>query len=278
MIKYMYEGIKRIYTDIDEDINANTDKNKKTRKIKCPKDVNNTFKEGCDGCCNGMEKTRKYCREYVKHQKESESKTLYIISPVKNDHKKYYKINYNGLNEYMVEIGKNKDSIFIYKNYYDDTIFKNYRKDYWIFHKKMDNIGKIFFGKSPYNCLTKITCAYGKYYDGNTILVKMKGHKYVWICDDLFQFDTQNDEIIRFVSSIGPNDVPYPVAFGKINSYVLSSNVYIKNEDINKLYDTYVKMVDNPIIFNDYDLNSLYYETEKTKLKSYWHKYKCKKI
>jgi hypothetical protein len=43
-------------------------------------------------------------------------------------------------------------------------------------------------------------------------------------------FSLENDEIINFISPVGNNDVPYPFAIGKKNTYFFFEDTYIDNK------------------------------------------------
>ena len=65
---------------------------------------------------------------------------------------------------------------------------------------------------------------------GNSILVKIMNKRYVYIGSEIYQFDT-NEEILDYVSPVGNNDVPYPIAFGEKNVYFMLDKRFIaKNE------------------------------------------------
>lgn len=56
---------------------------------------------------------------------------------------------------------------------------------------------------------------------GNTILLELNPHHYVFIGSAVYAFDT-DDVIMRFSSPIGGNDVPYPYARGTHYSYLFA--------------------------------------------------------
>ncbi len=70
-----------------------------------------------------------------------------------------------------------------------------------------------------------------KGYHGNSFLAKISGDKYLYAGMNIYTF-TANDEIKHFAAGMGNNDVPYPVAYGTKNIYVLFDNAFIKIEDI----------------------------------------------
>ena len=107
------------------------------------------------------------------------------------------------------------------------------------------SIQEYFIGISPKNAMTKFSGGYGKYFTGNSILIKIDNNKYVYIGSDIYSF-TAETNIIRYVSPVGNNDVPYPLAYGSQNVYVFGfdDHKYIPKEtveglNIDELFDKY---------------------------------------
>ena len=93
--------------------------------------------------------------------------------------------------------------------------------------KKYTNVEKIFVGKSLVNATTKSSGGHGKQFDGNSILLKLRDeektyreNKYVFIGDRIYEFTTV-EPIETFYSTVGNNDVPYPVALSKSFIYFM---------------------------------------------------------
>jgi hypothetical protein len=82
--------------------------------------------------------------------------------------------------------------------------------------------------------MTEFSEGYGKYFDGNTILIKLKQNKYIFIGASIYIF-TIDYEIIKYVSPIGNNDVSYPYAIDIKNNYylMLDSVIIPKNSMTN---------------------------------------------
>lgn len=87
---------------------------------------------------------------------------------------------------------------------------------------------------------------------GNTILVQIKKHRYIYITNGIYQFDT-DDEIVDFVSYVGNNDVAYPIALGTHNIYFLAEDCTVPKNKINtpitiantiELYQEYYTRID----------------------------------
>lgn len=61
---------------------------------------------------------------------------------------------------------------------------------------------------------------------GNSVLIKISNNKYVSVGHDIYSFET-DEKILDYVSPIGNNDVPYPVAFGENNVYFMLDKLLI---------------------------------------------------
>ena len=99
----------------------------------------------------------------------------------------------NGGRPFKVHVGK--ATVYIYRNVPDCPLVKRY-----------GNVEHVFIGTNL-----------GTHF-GNTILLKIEDHKYVYIGEWVVEFEIE-DEIVEYHSYIGSNDVPYPVAVGKENVY-----------------------------------------------------------
>ena len=59
-------------------------------------------------------------------------------------------------------------------------------------------------------------------WDGNTVLLEIEDRKYIFIGNSgVYSFKTE-DKIIKFISNMGGNSVPYAIAYGDENIYYLS--------------------------------------------------------
>lgn len=88
---------------------------------------------------------------------------------------------------------------------------------------------RVFVGLSPFNAMTEFSGGYGKYYDGNSLLVHLEGNTYVFIGWEIYSFESLA-RITSFVSPVGNNDVPYPYCIDKYgNYYLLIDDTVIKN-------------------------------------------------
>jgi hypothetical protein len=88
---------------------------------------------------------------------------------------------------------------------------------------------------------------YGKYFDGNSILLKISSNRYVFIGSEVYEFSTDNDNITKYYSPVGNNDVPYPFAYGDKNIYFMLDRKFVSynkapilnNRDITDAYSHY---------------------------------------
>jgi hypothetical protein len=65
-------------------------------------------------------------------------------------------------------------------------------------------------------------------FHGNTVLVRLKNNRYLYIGESLFEFSPV-DKIEKYYSPVGNSDVPYPYAVGEEFTYLLVEGVYIDN-------------------------------------------------
>uniref|UniRef100_A0A6C0CBD1 Uncharacterized protein n=1 Tax=viral metagenome TaxID=1070528 RepID=A0A6C0CBD1_9ZZZZ len=66
---------------------------------------------------------------------------------------------------------------------------------------------------------------------GNTILIKINEHKYIYVGCEIFSFRTK-EEILDFISPLGNSDVPYPLAYGTENIYFLCERSYVRADQM----------------------------------------------
>lgn len=101
---------------------------------------------------------------------------------------------------------------------------------------------RVFIGKSPRNEMTETAFngGYGRKFDGNTILFDMGDNTYMFVGDRVSLFKS-NSPIVRFVSPVGQNDVPYPYALDESGTYYLIvESVKVKSLEISKDSDPYL--------------------------------------
>jgi len=125
-------------------------------------------------------------------------------------------------------------------------------------YSEMDNpiyvspIDLCYPGKSPKNKMTNFSGGHGVDFTGNSILVKTKSsqhtvYTYTFIGSCIYSFSTTSP-IVRFISPIGNNDIPYPAGLDEEgNIYLFNENVIMLNKTstvnkhIAKAYSTFYK-------------------------------------
>lgn len=133
-----------------------------------------------------------------------------------------YEILDNGGNPYIVEILGNKKV-----KIYDNNIFEEDEGGY-DFPKQLEpeivmelEPLEIFIGKSPKNTSrVQFSEAYGKKFDGNTILLNMGDNEYIFINRNIESFKAKS-KIISYVSPIGGSGVPFPYAIDEKGNFYL---------------------------------------------------------
>lgn len=150
-----------------------------------------------------------------------------LFKKIKHTGYKRYFTHFNFSRPYLVYLGK-KDAYIYEKPNNKEIDWSAYSKksdddNKWMYVKLVKHIKfiKSFVGKSPINNMTKYSGGHGKKFDGNTILLQKNKNTYVFIYMGIEEFKVFNDEIVKFVSPVGNNDVPYPYAIGKNNIYSL---------------------------------------------------------
>ncbi len=112
-----------------------------------------------------------------------------------------------------------------------DHLRSNYESDYTLnFEAK-----KIFIGKSPKNEMT-VDTGYGKYYDGNSVLLWLDTNKYVFIGLEIYSFISLS-EIDYYISPIDNNVSPMPYGLDNENNvYLFEGGIIMKNSKKHKKY------------------------------------------
>jgi hypothetical protein len=182
--------------------------------------------------------------------KQGKDKNQWIVKQTKNGSKRWVKqlhnkaksyfIHDNGGRPFLVYVQPNNE-VFIYKK--DETyqideseLSHQPKNNRWMYIKLVKNYKplKTFIGKSPLNEMTKFSGGYGAKFTGNTILLQISKDKYVHIGSEIKEY-TIKEQIVKYVSPVGNNDVPYSYGIDKDNVYYLfGENVSMK--DIPKEY------------------------------------------
>ena len=66
-------------------------------------------------------------------------------------------------------------------------------------------------------------------FDGNSILFEIKEQEYIFVGKTIYYFNTKpnKDKIVKFISNMGPNRVPYPFAYGEKNVYFMLDQKFL---------------------------------------------------
>lgn len=106
-----------------------------------------------------------------------------------------------------------------------ENCFSPYDQKYIIFDNLIKRYSptELFIGKSGLNSMTKFSGGHGEQFDGNSILMRLDGLKYVHIGINVFEF-TVDEPIIKYVSSVGNSSVPYPYAESQNWCYCMLNN------------------------------------------------------
>ena len=157
---------------------------------------------------------------------------------------KSYQTHWNYARPFLVTVIDNYISVYTEESY-NKIIGSTYSEQPFLTF----NVSKIFIGKSPLNTMTNFSGGYGVKFDGNSILLELSEHKYVYIGNIVYSFET-DEELISYVSPVGNNDVPYPYAVGQsgkfylmIENVILEPMVFEKGEDPYKFYYTASKFL-----------------------------------
>ena len=147
-----------------------------------------------------------------------------------------YLTHNNGDRPYMVTVDGKKVEIF--KRHKSKKFHSPLIEDYNIKIAAYNNVSDVFVGEIPKiryesnplgsflglektpNYLTK---KYRDKFQGNTILIHLQKSQYVFVESCIYTIDLKGDKIQKFISPVGNNDVPYPVAYGEKYIYFLTS-------------------------------------------------------
>jgi len=180
-----------------------------------------TIKKGLDNNLWIVVKTDKNIKRWIIHKKILTKNNIYY-KKIKDKHISYktYFIHSNYQRPYLVYIKNN--NVFIYsipENVQIDKSSYQTNDTKWMYINlvKKYKAKQIFIGKSPLINFTRFSEGYGSKFDGNTILL-LVNNDYIYISSFIQKFKI-NDEILKYYSFIGNNDVPYPMAIGIKNIY-----------------------------------------------------------
>jgi len=147
---------------------------------------------------------------------------------------KYYDVHDNGGRPFRVFIDGNNVSIYKDSNIGTFEETANYSK-----HIKTLKVNEVIVGKS--SGLAEAADhgpGEAKSFLGNSILLHVSEKKYIHVGAEIYEF-IMEDDFENYFSSVGNNDVPYPVILGKTNVY------FMLESDHNYVPRTYFPAVKN---------------------------------
>lgn len=106
---------------------------------------------------------------------------------------------------------------------------------------------KVYPGLNPMNFFST---EWNPELKGNSLLVQVSARKFIFIGTEIFLFDiAPKDSIVKFISFMGPNGVPYPYAIGKKYTYLMLGEckqgkceyVYLDNRFLDLKKDIYAQ-------------------------------------
>lgn len=172
----------------------------------------------------GMKPTRGFT--YV-NSKEKENKikkmktTKSFIPKLKlTDRMRTFFVHDNGDRPYRITANKKGIDIHRIMNFdYDDS-----SKDEYELELHLNKFRGFWYGFDSEFC-----CKYEAH--GNTILIQLTKTKYMYISAEIYTFES-DEEILDFISPLGNNDVPYPVAYSANRVYFMLDKVYINKSEL----------------------------------------------
>lgn len=171
-------------------------------------------------------------KKQEKKKTQSKKTPLYDVETIIKE-PIFYLIHDNGGRPFQVNLTDATFSVFkqskikesgngwaIYEGPYDKAIVKP------------TSYKRVFVGKCP---------DYGKKFDGNSILIHLKGNEYIYIGSEIYKITLKDDTIIGYKSPVGNSDVPYPYAYGENNTYLFLEKSYVPNNLLTFVQDPYIQ-------------------------------------
>lgn len=143
---------------------------------------------------------------------------------IKDTNIKSYDIHNNGFVPFIVNVSPKTKTIKVFENKLNKKIVLDIKY-------KNIFIGDNLLNDSKYK-------KKGKGSEGNSILVEVSKHNYIYIGSEIYSFET-NEDIKSYYSPIGNADVPYPYAFGDKLAYFMLDKKTVPCELINSKKDGY---------------------------------------
>lgn len=124
---------------------------------------------------------------------------------------KVYLTHHNGGRPYKVTVTGKYVTVFAKTT----SSSKSYLKSVYA-----ETVERTFVGISPINELTWFSGGHGPEFDGNSILIHEHDSRYVFVGESVYSFRASS-HIVKFISPVGNNDVPYPYAVDEEGRYYL---------------------------------------------------------
>lgn len=171
-----------------------------------------------------------------------------VVSVLYDPQPQIYEIHDNGGIPFVVEV--RDDTICIYYAEQDDQNEDGYGygDEYKIVKGEMiteTSYEKVWIGDND-NDFNTNGYTEKDIYPGNSILVHLSHEKYMYIGSEIYEFNVQDgDQIEKYFSPVGNNDVPYPYAIGKKMVYFMLEKNFVPIETIDINLDCYTQLYEN---------------------------------
>lgn len=145
----------------------------------------------------------------------------------------YYFTEDNGDNPFVIYIDKYNEK---YKNGYKIWIYKH-SIDYDVDNYEYYNIENYGIYLKNYDVIQKFIGSDSEQHQpGNSCLFKIsKENRYLFVGHIIYEFTTDDDEILEYYSIVGNSSVPYPAAYGKKYLYIMLDYKFIVLDDFYEL-------------------------------------------
>lgn len=162
---------------------------------------------------------------------------------------------YNGDRPYVVYVSKSKDHVIVMQR--PDDVESTEHTAYTHLVENIHNPLKIWLGNSPKMPMTEFSGGYGKHLKGNTVLIQLSKYRYMYVgFPEVYRFTIpKRDQIVKYISPVGNNEVPYAFAYGKKYLYYMMEKKYVELKYIRQ--STRQKTIDMAVelsgFFNSFD-------------------------
>lgn len=142
-----------------------------------------------------------------------------------------YTIIDNGSEPFVVDVYPSHIEVFR-----QQFINSSYQRDKKVLDQEYQNI---FIGDN--NLKDSASAPKGKY-KGNSILLYIRPGHYLYIGNEIYSFETKDDEMISaYFSPVGNSDVPYPYGVGEHHTYFMLDKEMVPNDHLDVKKDGYAQ-------------------------------------